>query len=76
MLSPEYMNINELAEYASVCRNTLKKWMACGMPYFRVGSCLRVKRGEFDAWMRQFRSGTKSVDLDAVWGQVMEEVTC
>jgi excisionase family DNA binding protein len=70
------MKINELAEYASVCRNTLKKWLAHGMPYYRVGSCLRVKRGEFDNWMQQYRNGTESVDLDAIWSQVMEEGAC
>jgi excisionase family DNA binding protein len=76
MLSPEYLSINELAEYASVCRNTLKKWLTYGMPCYRVGSCLRLKRGEFDAWMQQYRNGTESADLDAIWGQVMEEGAC
>jgi excisionase family DNA binding protein len=76
MKNQEYLPINDLAKYASVSRNTLKKWMACGMPHYRVGSCLRVKKGEFDAWMRQFRNGTKSVDLDAIWDQVVEEGAC
>jgi hypothetical protein len=76
MMSPEYLTINDLAAYASVCRNTLKNWMACGMPYYRVDGCLRVRKGEFDTWMQQFRNGTESIDLEAVWNQVMEEVTC
>jgi excisionase family DNA binding protein len=76
MMSPEYLTLKELAAYASVCVNTLKKWKGCGMPYFEVGGVLRIKRSEFDAWMRQFRSGTESTDLEAVWNQVMEEVTC
>jgi len=76
MTVQEYLTMNDLAKYAAVCRTTLKKWLAYGMPCYRVGSCLRVKKGEFDAWMRQFRNGTESVDLDAIWGQVMEEVAC
>jgi hypothetical protein len=76
MMSPEYLTINDLATYASVSRNTLKKWLGCGMPSYRVDGCLRVRKGEFDTWMRQFRSGTESKDLDSVWDKVMEEVTC
>lgn len=74
MMTPEYLSMADLAAYASVSRNTLKKWLACGMPCYRVGGCLRVKKSEFDAWMRQFRSGTESINLDSVWSQVMEEV--
>jgi excisionase family DNA binding protein len=74
MMSPEYLNMADLAVYASVSRNTLKKWLGCGMPSYRVGGCLRVKKGEFDAWMQQYRNGTESADLDTLWDQVMEEV--
>jgi excisionase family DNA binding protein len=76
MMSPEYLSLADLATYASVSRNTLKNWLACGMPCYRVGRCLRVKKGDFDAWMQQFRNGTESADLDVIWHQVMEEVTC
>ncbi len=76
IINPEYLTLADLADYASVSENTLKKWQSCGMPYYRVGRCLRVKRGEFDAWMRQFRNGTFKPDLDAIWDQAMEEVTC
>ncbi len=75
-MNAEYLSMADLVTYASVCRNTLKKWLACGMPCYRVGSCLRVKKSEFDTWMQQYRNGTESADLDAVWNQVMEEVTC
>lgn len=76
MMDQEYYTLNDLSKYAAVSRNTLKKWLTYGMPCYRVGSCLRVKRGEFDVWMQQYRNGTESADLDAIWGQVMEEVTC
>jgi excisionase family DNA binding protein len=70
----EYLSYAELAVYASVCVNTLKKWTDLGMPVYQVGGVLRVKRTEFDAWMLQFRNGTKSTDLKTVFDQVMEEV--
>ena len=70
---PEYLSFKGLANYASVCVNTLKKWEGCGMPVYQVGGVLRVKRSDFDAWMRQFRRGTESTDLNSVWEEVMEE---
>lgn len=74
MIDPEYLTLKDLAAYASVSRNTLKKWQECGMLIYKVGGVLRVKRSEFDAWMRQFRVGTESKDLDAIFEQVLEEV--
>ncbi len=75
MIEPEYLSLTDLVTYASASKNTLKKWLTYGMPYYRVGRCLRVKKGEFDAWMQQFRNGTSN-NLDTIWDQVMEEVTC
>ena len=73
-VDPEYLSLTDLAAYASVSKNTLKMWVTCGMPVYRVGRCVRVKRSEFDQWMQQFRHGTDSQDLDAIWAQVLEEV--
>jgi excisionase family DNA binding protein len=70
--APEYMTLADLAAYASVCPNTLKKWANCGMPVYRIGRCIRVKRSEFDEWLQQFRSDTAPESLDAAWHQVME----
>jgi RNAse (barnase) inhibitor barstar len=43
------------------------------MPYYRIGRCIRVRKSEFDVWVKQFRNGTSN-DLDAIWDQVMKEV--
>lgn len=72
--SPEYLSLADLAAYVSVCPNTLKKWVTCGMPVYRIGRCIRVKKSEFDAWLGQFRQGTFKPDLDAILDQVMKEV--
>jgi hypothetical protein len=50
----------------------LKKWLACGMPSYRVGRCLRVKKVEFDTWMQRFRNGTSN-NLDTIWNDVFQE---
>jgi hypothetical protein len=72
-VTPEYLSLTELAIYASVGRNTLKKWLKDGMPYYQVNRCKRVRVDEFNGWMSRFRSGTSN-DLDAIWDQVMKEV--
>lgn len=73
-LLPEYISLSGLAVYASVSRNTLKKWLHdFNMPHYRIGRCIRVRKSEFDVWLTQFRNGTSN-DLDAIWDQVMKEV--
>ncbi len=73
-LSPEYLDLNQLAIYTSVARNTLKKWLKSGMPHYRVGRCIRVRVNEFNDWMNQFRAGTSQPNLETIWDQVMKEV--
>jgi excisionase family DNA binding protein len=72
-VTPEYLSLTELAIYASVAKNTLKKWLKDGMPYYKVNRCIRVRVDEFNQWMSRFRGGT-SEDLDAILDQVMKEV--
>ena len=72
-VTPEYLSLTELAIYASVAKNTLKKWLKDGMPYYKVNRCIRVRVDEFNQWMSRFRGGTSN-DLDAIWDQVMKEV--
>ena len=72
-VTPEYLTLADLAIYSRVGKKTLKKWINRGMPVYKVGRLVRVNVSEFNAWMRQFRSGT-SEDLDTVWNQVMSEV--
>jgi excisionase family DNA binding protein len=72
-VTPEYLSLADLAIYASVGKNTLKKWLKNGMPFYQVNRCIRVRVDEFNEWMNQFRGGT-SKDLDSIWDQVMKEV--
>jgi hypothetical protein len=73
-LEPEYLSLTALASYASVSLNTCKKWEDYGMPTYRIGRCIWVKKSEFDEWIQQFRNGTSKPDLDSTWDQAMEEV--
>jgi len=73
-VTPEYLTLAELAIYASVAKNTLKKWLKIGMPYYKVNRCIRVRVDEFNGWMSRFRGGTSKPDLDDVLDQAMREV--
>ncbi|MGC8718857.1 MAG: helix-turn-helix domain-containing protein [Thermodesulforhabdaceae bacterium] len=68
----EYLSIKQLAEYASVHPNTLRQWLNRGMPHYRFGKRVLVKRSEFDTWMKKFRHGTRA--LQQVLEEVLEEV--
>jgi excisionase family DNA binding protein len=72
-VTAEYLSLTELAIYASVSKNTLKKWLKNGMPCYQVDRCIRVRVDEFNGWMSRFRGGTSN-DLDAILDQVMREV--
>lgn len=72
----EYMTIHQLANYASLSQSTLRKWLRSGMPYYRLGRSIRVKRSEFDEWMREsfHAGGTVRQRLAVVKAQALEEV--
>lgn len=59
----EYMSLKELSEYSRLHSNLLRSWVKEGMPHFRIGRRIRVKRSEFDAWMeKKFRTNGTAKD--------------
>jgi excisionase family DNA binding protein len=75
MINKEYFSIRDLSEYTGVSQRTLwdlLKDPVNPIPHFRIGSAgriVRVKRSEFDQWMRTQRS--KNIEwLD----QIVEEI--
>jgi excisionase family DNA binding protein len=53
---PEYISLAELAVYSSLSRSYLRKCLRLGMPHYRMGRSIRVKRSDFDMWMGQFKA--------------------
>lgn len=60
--SPEYMTLAELAVYSSMSKSTLRNWLRIGMPYFKLGRSIRIKRNDFDTWLEQFRAAGSTKD--------------
>ena len=54
-----YLSLKALAGYSGLSVRTLRGYLTdpfYPLPCYRVGGKLLVKRSEFDAWMRRFRS--------------------
>jgi len=73
---PEYMSVASLVAYSSMSKSTLRKWILAGMPYYKLGRSIRIKRSDFDEWLEQFRANgsTEHDHLQAIWDEVVEEV--
>jgi excisionase family DNA binding protein len=47
-------SLRGLAKYSSIGYSTLQRYLP-GIPHFRVGSKVLVRRSEFDQWLEQYR---------------------
>ncbi|MGA2733053.1 MAG: helix-turn-helix domain-containing protein [Syntrophobacteraceae bacterium] len=54
-LFPEYLTMEELSRYCGMSICTLRNWKRSGMPYFKLGRSVRIKRSDFDAWVGRFQ---------------------
>lgn len=68
-----YLDLEDLAKYSGMSVRTLRSMIPRGMPVYRPGGKILVRRSEFDVWMGRFRQA-QSVDLDRVVDDVMEDV--
>jgi excisionase family DNA binding protein len=77
-MESEYLTIRQLSQYTSLHRNTLINWMKRGMPFYRIGRSVRVKRTDFDLWMRnnfqERAGGTPKKSLKDVLEETLMEV--
>ena len=61
----EFFDLKGLSRYASLSIPTLKRYLRRGMPHFKIGRSVRVRRSEFEAWISQFRASGPSANLKA-----------
>ena len=75
-IMPEYLTIEELSSYSGMSVCTLRNWKRSGMPYYRLGRSVRVKRSDFDAWVARFQvNGIPESDRRRVaMAEAIEEV--
>jgi len=77
-----FLSLRRLAAYSGLSVRTLRALIdraVAPLPYYQIASKILVCRCEFDAWMLQFRRGTKIVgdrsELDRVVDEVLESLT-
>lgn len=59
-----WFNSQGVCDYLCISNATLEKWRAAGMPYCRVGRCLRYNRKRIDRWLlrRQITESIRDYD--------------
>ncbi|MGO9530787.1 MAG: helix-turn-helix domain-containing protein [Syntrophobacteraceae bacterium] len=70
---PEYLTLKELSSYSGLSISTLRNWKRSGMPYFKLGRSIRVKRSDFDIWAEKFRvssSADRKIRVQSAWDMV------
>ena len=72
-ITAEFMSRKDLAAYASVSVRTVSSWIKLDMPHYRIGGLLRIKRSEFDEWMKRFRVEDQGKKLDAIVDEVLRD---
>jgi excisionase family DNA binding protein len=64
------LSLKELSEYSTLAESTLRDHMKRGMPHFKVGGKILVRRSEFDQWIEKYRVK----DLDEVVEMAMKSL--
>jgi excisionase family DNA binding protein len=73
----EYLKVSELAQYAGISDRTLwdlLKDPVNPIPHYRIGAAgriVRIKRSEFDQWMREQMTREDNL-IDDVLGEILE----
>ena len=75
MVNREYFKVSELAEYSGISDRTLwdlLKDPVNPIPHYRIGAAgriVRVRRSEFDDWMKSQRTD-KNLDIDKMVDEI------
>ena len=75
MIKKEYFKVSELAEYSGISERTLwdlLKDPVNPIPHYRIGAAgriVRVRRSEFDDWMKSQRAD-KNLDIDKIVDEI------
>ena len=64
------LDLRALSEYSCMSRDALRDHIrTLGLPGYKVGGKIIVRKSEFDRWLQQFR--IKSLDVDAIAKKIL-----
>jgi excisionase family DNA binding protein len=75
-LDDQYFPLTELSTYAGLSVRTLRGYLqdpVGPLPHYRVGGRILVRRSDYDAWVRRFRSNVAAV-ADQILNEVLHAV--
>ena len=67
----QLFDLRGLSAYSSLGVGTLRDYLKCGLPHFKVKGKILVRRAEFDKWLEGFRVDRKQ-ELDGIVDGVLE----
>jgi len=79
LISPSdcYMGIKVLSKYSNLSERKLRELIhhpLYPMPSYKIDGSIRVKKSEFDLWLKKFRSVSDgNTDLDKLVSDVMKD---
>ena len=78
-MTPEWLSLRGLGEYAQVSERTLRSWihsLVDPLPAVRIGGKILIRRRVFDAWLERRKIEPLATDdVDAIVREVVEGVT-
>jgi len=72
-LKDQYFDLPGLSVYSSIGVSTLRNHIRRGLPSFKVGGKILVRKSEFDQWIEQFRLH-KNQDISRIVDEAISRV--
>ena len=71
-----WLNGQEACRYAGICPDTLRTWLDSGLVHSRIGSMLRIKTSDIDAYIQRHqvaghRPAIDSAAISSILARVM-----
>lgn len=61
----KWVNIEDIAEYLSVSKDTIRSWIKKGtIPYTRAGKAFKFRKSEVDEYLKQGKLATTAYNID------------
>ena len=78
-ITPEWLSLRGLGEYAQVSERTLRGWIHSGvdpLPAVKIRGKVLVRRQQFDSWVERHKiQSLEGAQIDSIVKEIVEGVT-